>query len=207
MRIGIATFLVGLLGLGGMPTAQAVTLSFEPAVQNVQPGDIFEVGIRISDLGIGAAPSLGAFDIEIMFDTTVIDVTGLPSGVVFGDPVLGDQLDLPNDPNNVGTFPFAGFIPGGVFVSDSSGNDTGVLNSDQASDFILATLEFEALALGTSALQFSFGSFGGLFDASGDPLSAQLDTGSVTVAAIETPEPASLLLVLAGLMGLRYART
>jgi hypothetical protein len=48
------------------------------------------LNIFISGLGDGTAPSLSTFDLDISFDPTILAF----STAVFGDPILGDQLDI-----------------------------------------------------------------------------------------------------------------
>jgi len=190
--IAIATgFVFFLLNV----SAQAITLGFDPVSQNVYLGDSVSVDLVISELGDGMADSLSTFDLIIDFDETILSF----SSVTFGDPILGDQLDLLDEDS---------------FYSDTAGVDTvniyelsfdspSDLNSSQASSFTLATLTFDANEIGTSPLGYSAPSipFIVLGDATGAELSSKttFSTGSITVIA-PIPEPASIILFSTGML-------
>ena len=104
--------------------------------------------------------------------------------MVYGDPILGDQLDL--------------------FKLSFDGVDD--LKNLQAPDFILAKLSFDAIGAGTSSLTFSGVTLG---DANGDPLTADLGTGSVTVESAVTasiPEPSTMILLALGVWLMAWNR-
>ena len=71
-------------------SAHAVTLDLLPASSSVNLGDPVQVELRISGLGEGTAPSLGAYDFTLAFNPAVLGF----GAFTFGDPVLGNQLDL-----------------------------------------------------------------------------------------------------------------
>ena len=71
-------------------SSKAITIGFDPLSQTVPIGTPVDLDMYISDLGSGIAPSLSTFDLNISFDPTIL----VFSGVTFGDPILGDQLDL-----------------------------------------------------------------------------------------------------------------
>lgn len=70
--------------------AAPITISILPASQSVNLGSTTTVNLTIAGLGNHVAPSLGTFDLNIDFNPTILGF----STFVFGDPVLGDQLDL-----------------------------------------------------------------------------------------------------------------
>jgi hypothetical protein len=171
--------------------AFAITIGFEPASQVVPVGDPASIELRISGLGSGAAPSLGIFDVSVSFDPTILSF----SAVSFGDPVLGDQLDL----FALGSITVvdAG-VPGTVRLFELSLDLPSDLDTLQADTFTLATLSFDTLQVGTSPLALSVAALG---DANGQSLTADLEKGLVSAV----PEPQAALVFLVGLLVARRA--
>jgi hypothetical protein len=165
-------------------TASGLALGLEPLSQLVSPGDPLDVAVRISGLGSLGPPSLSAFDVDVFYDPGVLGYTGAD----LGDPLLGDQLDL------FALGSIGGAVPGlgTVNVFEISLDLPDDLNDLQADSFVLFTLHFDALLPGASSLGLAANSLG---DAFGDPLSADVTGGSVTVV----PEPGSAQLVAPGL--------
>ncbi len=188
--------LVITLALLWASAAHALTLGFAPASGSGLVGSSIEVGVVVSDLTDGGAPSLGSFDLDLIFDSAVLGLTGVP----FGDPLLGDQLDL------FGFGSLSGYddsVPGSLNVFEISFDLPEDLDELQAGSFTLFTLRFDLLSPGTSALAFGSVTLG---DAFGDPLIADaVLSGSVSAL----PEPtAAVLAALAGLLlALRRSNT
>src|SRR5438874_1153733 len=78
-----------LFGTGGGLFASTLTIGVLPTGQSVQLGNPVMVSLMIQGLGDHTAPSLGTFDVNILFDPAILSF----STAVFGDPALGDQLD------------------------------------------------------------------------------------------------------------------
>ncbi len=177
-----------LLLVSGM--SQAITVSFDPTAQTVATGSFVSVKLGISGLGNGVAPSLGTFDLNIDYNPSLLSFTS----VSFGDPVLGDQLDL----FSLGSLTsWDNTTPGTLNVFELSFDSPTDIDTLQAANFTLATLTFSALSGGISPLSISINALG---DANGDPLAAITTSGSVTVTAV--PVPAAVWLLGSGLLGL-----
>jgi hypothetical protein len=155
---------------------QAITISISPIVQTVTVGSSFDEAIILSGLGNHVAPSVGTFDLTVSFNATQLSF----SGVTFGDPVLGDQLDLAG----LGSLQLMTPDLGSVNLFELSFDEALALESLQADSFILATLSFQALAVGTDSLNFTLNSLG---DAFGNPLTAHLINGNITVSSSDSP--------------------
>lgn len=175
LRIIVAVVIAGVLALAGDVGAAVVRVS--PATQTLQVGDPLKVRIDIA--GLGAGEALSAFDLNLHFDAALIAFTG----AVFGDPALGDQLDLSNLGINA---PLALAGPGTVNLIETSFDPSDLLLSDQAKEFTLAVLSFKTLAEGATPLSILINS---LADAIGDPLAATTAAGSLTLTAADPPPP------------------
>jgi len=167
-------------------SAMAITIGFNPTDQIVNVGAPVSVGLTISGLGDFATPSLSTFDLDVLFDPTIL---------AFSTAVFGDQLDL------FGTGSIQKITPGtgAVNLFELSLELPGDLDNLQKGSFTLAMLTFDTLALGTSPLSISINTLG---DAEGQGLIADTQVGSV--AAV--PEPGTLLLISSGLAGVAYLR-
>lgn len=176
-------------------SALAIQLSLSPSTQDVTLGDAVTVDVDISGLGDFSPDSLGVFDIDILFDPTILNF----DSVLFGDPVLGDQLDL----FGFGSFTDVTSGAGAVNLFELSFDLASDLDSLQAGGFTLASLTFNTLGVGSGALDIQIN---GLGDALGLPLTA--DTVSARVNVIDDsppspmPEPNVLWLLAVGLLGL-----
>ena len=191
-----AAFVVVATGLWfNASTAQAaIIISFDVTPQGAPDASV-DVALQISGLVDLAAPSLGTFDLDISFDPAVLH----PPTVVFGDPVLGDQLDL----FALGAISLATPAPGAVNLFELSLDTVADLNALQAGAFTLATLTFAPRSTGTSFVNASINALG---DALGDPLDATVVPATVTVDVTQVPEPHALVLLAAGLGAFAFRR-
>lgn len=176
--------------------AQAITISLNPTSPITTVSSSFDVALVISGLGSGTAPSLGAFDLDVGYDSVVLG---------FSNVVFGNQLDL----FSLGSLTFFSSGAGSVNLYQLSLDDLNDLNTLQADSFTLATLSFNALSAGVSPLSISLNA---ISDADGNALAIDSIVGdSVTVNANpntgSVPEPAAwMLLGLGALIMNRFIR-
>jgi hypothetical protein len=192
VRIPPCLLVVGLLCAGA--AAEAGTLGYDPASpgDEVPLGALVSVRLSYSDHGDSSAPPIGTFDLDVLYDPAILGF----AGVVFGDPDLGDQLDL----SGAGSLTEVdASVAGSVNLFQLSVDSPAEL-ALQAGSFTLATLTFEALGLGASVLSVSDLILG---DPLGDPIGGfSLVTRTLTVV----PEPAPAALALFGTLLLALAR-
>lgn len=153
-----------VLALGSL-SGQAwgdISVFLEPSSMTIAPGDSLDVALKISGLGDGAAPSLGTFDLDVTYDPAILGF----SAAAYGDPGLGDQLDV----LGLGSFQQTTASLGSVNVFELSLDLPDDLDLLQYPEFILATLTFDALGAGTSPLGVSANSLG---DSLGGALAAK----------------------------------
>jgi len=162
------------------------SLDFKPPTQTVSVGDSFDVDIDVSGLEAGGLDEIvSAFDLDVSFDPLILS----PTSVTFG-PFLGD----------LGFFEaFADFIfsPGVVNFAELSLLSDSDLAFLQPYTFTLATIEFEAIAVGLSPLEFTAG-VGDIKGRNAAILPLTAGSGNVNVV----PEPSTLLLLGSGLAAL-----
>lgn len=185
-------FLMPIALIGSPGPARAASLRFEPSAQSVAVGGFASVDLLISGLGGSGAPSLGGFDLDVRFSSSVIAYSATTFGSLLGDPGLNEvqnAIVLTFERTNLLALSFL---------------DEPALDSLQASDaFVLATLTFRGVTPGTSSLDLANVI---LSDANGDALPLDsVVSGSVTVV----PEPSTTALIGLGLasLGLRSRKT
>lgn len=202
----ITSMALGLLTLLPIsPGAQAITIDFTTPSQNVTLGNIAQLGIQISDLGYFDALALRSFDLDIVFDPALLAF----NGATFGDPALGDQLDISGfgtlTATNLYLHPSSptSYI---VNLSEQSFDLSGTLNSFQAGDFLLATLNFTTLGTGDTTLGILVNQ---LLDADGADLPLAYAGASdihipSTLPPTPLPEPGTIVLFAAGLLAFTW---
>ena len=169
------------------PAASAATIELSEFETIAVPGTPIAIAIRIAGLGASTAPSLGAFDLDVSFDPLHVSF----NIALYGDPVLGDLLDVSGGGSIQLTTPGAA----SVNLAEISLDPASLLDAFQPDAFTLATLIFDPVMTSSTPTQFGLSPI--LFgDAQGDPL-------AVTVI----PEPSSLLLLAVSLTALAAGRS
>ena len=130
--------LVPLLVAHGAKT-HAVTLSLDPVTQTVNLGDPVLVDLKISGLGFFAAPSLRVFDVTVSFDRSLLSYSSAKFGIGLDHGVFGSDQRIT---------PYSGFVN---FLEISLEPVLDLITGQQ-DIFTLATLNFKAIASGTSSL-------------------------------------------------------
>jgi hypothetical protein len=171
--------------------AQAALIELVPSSSTVNLSDLFDFELQISGLGDGVAPSVGTYDINIFFDSSILQ----SNAVTFGDPLLGNQLDI----FGFGSIQSVTPIAGGLNLFELSLDLASDLDDFQAPAFTLATLTFQAIGVGVSAVTPDVLALG---DALGEPLEFQAAGPSVTVIpdTQQIPEPNVTMLVFAAIV-------
>ena len=175
-----------LLSVGLVPAADAFTLSVVPQSSAVGVGGTVSVDVVASDLAGGAAPSLGAYDLDLSFDPSLLSFSNISFGT--GLSVTGVEGIQGSD---LGT--------GVINPFEVSFEDTVDLNALQADAFTLFTITFNAASAGTSLLSLSVNALSSADTVT--PLTADVLNGaSVTVTgAPAVPLPAAGWLLISGL--------
>jgi hypothetical protein len=190
MRNPIAGLLAVLLVGPGASDAQAATLFVDmvpggivDGSRTLAPGDNFSVNILIDEV-----LDLAGFQFEVEFDETVLSASSIVSGGIFGaDTFLADSTI------NVASIRFSELT-------------LAVVGVGVPAPTVLASLQFSVLGEGTSALDLRNSI---LSDSFAGPIGVESEIDGQLIAqrsAQPVPEPASLLLVSAGLCGLAVRR-
>lgn len=175
------------------PLAHAALIELQPGTIFAGPGGSISLDLVVSGLGNSTPDSLGAFDISIGFDDSLLSFTGYSLGDFLGEVGLLEAIDAST-----------GDIGGAVNVGEVSLLSAPALDTLQPGTFTLATLNFNLIALAPGATtQLSLLPGFVLADASGFALPATA-SGPVTVQNLPqgVPLPGTLLLLTASLFGM-----
>lgn len=179
--------------------AQAISIVPEPSETMVAVGQIIDIDLRIADLGPAGPPSIASFDISLLFDPAILGF----HDVLFGDPDLGDQLDI------FGSFYASSTGLGFVQMDGVSFDDPLDLDAFQADAFVLGTIQLEVLAEGIADLTLDLALLDdGLLPTPTDLIPTTTLGGSQIVATSNAPAPsAPWLIALGGATLFRVRRT
>ena len=83
--LAVVLGLVVFFSLSALAIPIDITIGFEPVSQIVPVGESVSVDLVISGLGDYSEPSLGAFDLDITYNTAILDFTGYTLGSYLGD--------------------------------------------------------------------------------------------------------------------------
>ena len=199
--ITAAILLAGALAFS--TTAHAITIGITPSATSLAVGDSLSADVVVSELGDFASPSLGVFDLDIAFTPTTLGFTGMSFGPFLGDLGLGEAIILADGVSSPGVVNLS-------VLSFLEADGTSCLlcfppylDDIQPASFVLATLAFDAIGAGASALTLSVNSLG---DGLGDPFPEVIVGAGPSISAIPEPATVSLLafgMALLGLGGIR----
>jgi len=165
--------------------ANASTITFQPTSQTINLGESTTVDVSLG--GLSARDALGAFDLFVSNNASIIT----PTGVFFYNNLGDSSLQLTD-----------AILSGGLAnAAETSFESTATLLALQSSQpFSLFRLTYTGVGVGTSALTLAAGSI--LSDGAGNILSdPNVTPGSITVldgGLSPVPEPSTLALLGSG---------
>ena len=180
--------IAALLASSAFQTANAYQLTFNPQTQSVAVGGNVAVDAVLSGL-TSASQIVSAFDVSVDFNSSIVSFLSGTLGTNFGA--------------------LASFANPTVSGSSISWNLTSAeldaaLQGMQGDSVSLGTLSFNALAVGSSLLSYSYSDVTGL---NSSALSPDLLTGNITVTGTgPVPEPSTLMLLSLGVLGMLAAK-
>jgi len=174
------------LGLSLSLNVNAISIDLIADQAAVNVGDNLAVQVRISGLNDVSTPSLGAYDVNFNYDSSLFNFTS----IVWGDSALGNQLDV----NNFGSLQDSNSGLDWLRAVEISVDDAIDLELLQAGEFTLFSILLNATAIGSGNFSLTANAFG---DAYGNDLFIDnIDSAQVNVGSLSVPEPSSLLLLI-----------
>ncbi len=193
--------LIMLAGVSLAFNAQALTLSLVPEQTQVNSGDALRLSLTVDGLNNQSAPSLGAYDLALDFNSDLLSLTT----IYWGDAALGNQLDL------AGFGSLQDIINNAVNLHNRSLNffelsfdSAEDLDQQQAGNFTLLSLLFTSSNAGIADFSLHINA---LSDAWGNALTADIRNASVTIEdgnMTTVPESSAWLLLMMGLIALGF---
>lgn len=185
-------FLVCLLTVLSMlhfGVASAITFEVSVSDTVVSPGGSLTADILVSGLGDFAGPSLGGYDLDLIFDDSLFSLNSV---------TFGNQLDL----GFLGSFQQATPLASAVNLFEASFELEFDLDLSQAGAFTLASVVFDVDEVGTGEFGLSLNA---LSDSSGvaDLIGPNDPPATIVNAEVQVvPVPAAVWLFGSGIIGL-----
>ncbi|MEM9293474.1 MAG: Ig-like domain-containing protein [Acidobacteriota bacterium] len=164
---------LGALTLAAGSASAQIVLEAVPDRVEIPPGGSLNVEVAVSGLGAFAAPSLGAYDVQLTFDPAVFDLTEAVSGLELGDPTLGQVISVATVGDGTYDALEISLLPPADLIT----------NQDERVVLFVAT--FDAIAPGAGV--FDLGLNSPLADELGNPLTVVIDD-PVTVTTLSPLE-------------------
>lgn len=183
---------------GACGSAEAALLTFEPSSPSLRVGETVKVRLKWDG---SDAPYLWMWDLTIDFDPTVIHLVDFGWGSLGDDQLVcpGPSFDTCLHYGSDKRFDFR-WGRGRLRIWEASYAPLDVLDALQTKEFKLMWIQFVAVGLGSSTLAIEPEAAYFVSGPFGPAISATIGEGRIDV--IPTPEPATLLLGLAGLAAL-----
>jgi hypothetical protein len=185
------------LGMCFSLNTNAISIDLIANQTAVNVGDSLEVQVRVSGLNDAGAPSLGDYDVNFNYDSSLFNF----SSIAWGDSILGNQLDL----SGFGSLQDVSSGLGWLRVFELSVDEALDLELLQAGEFTLFSVQLNAAAIGNGIFSLSSNAFGDAYGS--DMLIDTINGTSVSVGNVSVPEPSSLLLLLLGIVAIAVLRT
>ena len=184
-----------LVCIAQAPVAHAVLLSVQPDTTFAANGDLVSLDIVVSGLGNFGPDSLGAFDVFMGYDATVLSFSGYSLNNLLGD-LGGQAIDSS-----------AGDLGGSVNIAEVSLLAAAMLDALQPDEFIMASLNFDVLDLAIGATtELSILPGAVLSSAFGQPLSVTGGLSATIEGRAAVPLMGTLWLLLGGFISWSAAR-
>ena len=182
---------IAVLGCLPAPAAFAITIGFDPSSQSVGLGDAISVDVVFSDLGDEV---ISAYDLDITYDASVIDATGVIFTTALGDELFFEVFNA-----------FDISTAGVVDLAQLSLLSDATLAALQPGDAVeVATLAFDAIGAGTAELGFVFDDLNDVKGRNAAVLPVVGEVGSIFVEGnggggqAPVPEPSAAILFAVG---------
>ena len=184
-----------LVCIAQAPIAHAVLLSVQPDTTFAANDDLVSLDIVVSGLGNFGPDSLGAFDVFMGYDATVLSFSGYSLNNLLGD-LGGQAIDSS-----------AGDLGGSVNIAEVSLLAAAMLDALQPDEFIMASLNFDVLDLAIGATtELSILPGAVLSSAFGQPLSVTGGLSATIEGRAAVPLMGTLWLLLGGFISWSAAR-
>ncbi len=121
--------------------ADPINIEVVPSTPAPTVGETFTADVVVSGLGNFSASSLGAFDLNFAFNTSMVSFVGVTFGTLLGDPLAAEAI--------------TGFIPtaGNLNAFNVSLLTQAQLDALQPASFTLFTVTLQVVGAGVSSLE------------------------------------------------------